>query len=67
MKAVVFHGVADGRIDDVPSLVQLVRTRSLGPIAPLSQHTPASSAIEAYEQFDRHEQGWLKVGLEPAA
>jgi threonine dehydrogenase-like Zn-dependent dehydrogenase len=51
----------------IPSLVELVRTGALNPAALLSQHTPASSAIEAYEQFDRREQGWLKVELEPAA
>jgi threonine dehydrogenase-like Zn-dependent dehydrogenase len=51
----------------IPSLVELVRTASFDPTALVSQHTPVSSAIEAYEQFDRREQGWLKVELEPAA
>jgi hypothetical protein len=31
------------------------------------QHTPVASAVEAYEQFDRREQGLLKLELEPAA
>jgi threonine dehydrogenase-like Zn-dependent dehydrogenase len=65
-------GAKEGRIHHegvgvVEELGELVRTRSLDPTALVSQHTPASSAIEAYEQFDRREQGWLKVELEPAA
>jgi threonine dehydrogenase-like Zn-dependent dehydrogenase len=51
----------------IPSLVELVRTGALDPTALITQHTPVSSAVEAYEQFDRREQGWLKVELEPAA
>jgi threonine dehydrogenase-like Zn-dependent dehydrogenase len=27
---------------------------------------PLTSAIEAYEAFDRRDEGWLKVKLEPA-
>lgn len=32
-----------------------------------TQRVPVSSAIDACHHFDRHEQGWLKVKLEPAA
>jgi len=51
----------------IPRLVDLVRSGSLDPSALVTQHAPVASAIEAYEQFDRREQGWLKVELEPAA
>jgi threonine dehydrogenase-like Zn-dependent dehydrogenase len=98
MKAVVFHGIGDLRLDDAPepkiaeptdAVVRLTssaicgtdrhfirgtmpgtkegRTGSLDPTALVSQHTPVTSAIDAYEQFDRREQGWPKVELEPAA
>jgi len=33
----------------------------------ISQLTGTSDAIEAYERFDRREEGWLKVELDPAA
>jgi threonine dehydrogenase-like Zn-dependent dehydrogenase len=44
-----------------------VRSGSLDPSALVTQHKLLASAIEAYEQFDRREHGWLKVELEPAA
>jgi threonine dehydrogenase-like Zn-dependent dehydrogenase len=116
MKAVVFHGIGDVRLDDVldPSIEQPpdaivrltssaicgtdlyfirgtmagaregrilghegvgvveelgdhVRTGSIDPTAPISRQIPVAGAIDAYEQFDRREQGWLNVELEPAA
>jgi threonine dehydrogenase-like Zn-dependent dehydrogenase len=117
MKAVVFHGIGDVRLDDLPdpsieqppdAIVRLtsssaicgtdlhsirgtmagaregcilghervgvveelgdhVRTGSIDPTALISQQIPVAGAFDAYEQFDRREQGWLKVELEPAA
>jgi threonine dehydrogenase-like Zn-dependent dehydrogenase len=32
-----------------------------------TQKSPMSSAIHAYHHFDQHEEGWLKVKLEPEA
>jgi threonine dehydrogenase-like Zn-dependent dehydrogenase len=49
----------------VPKLVELVRTGFLDPAEVLSQVRPLSSAIEAYDAFDRHEAGWMKVELLP--
>ncbi len=54
MKAVVFHGIGDVRLDEVPEPKTLV-----------GRHAPVTSAIDAYEQFDRRKQGWLRVELEP--
>ncbi|MFC4278569.1 zinc-dependent alcohol dehydrogenase [Achromobacter aloeverae] len=50
----------------VPMLVDLVRTGKVDPVAILTQREPLSSAIEAYEAFDKREPGWIKVALEPA-
>lgn len=49
----------------VPKLIELVQSRVIDPITVLTQSEPLVSAIEAYETFDRHEPGWMKVMLEP--
>lgn len=51
----------------VPKLVELVRAGFLDPTDVLSQVEPLGSAIEAYDAFDRHEPGWIKVELLPGA
>ena len=33
----------------------------------LSQDTPVTSALEAYEAFDQRRSGWMKVSREPSA
>jgi threonine dehydrogenase-like Zn-dependent dehydrogenase len=50
----------------VPMLVELVRTGQVTPTAILTQREPLSNAIDAYEQFDLRQPGWIKVELEPA-
>jgi threonine dehydrogenase-like Zn-dependent dehydrogenase len=50
----------------VPMLVELVRTGQVTPTAILTQRQPLSNAIDAYEQFDLRQPGWIKVELEPA-
>jgi threonine dehydrogenase-like Zn-dependent dehydrogenase len=47
----------------VPRLVELVRTGSVDPTALITRHEELVGAIEAYERFDRREEGWLKVAL----
>ena len=49
MKAVVFHGIGDIRLDEVadPTIEQ------------------PTDAIEAYTSFDSRGRGWTKVKLEP--
>lgn len=51
----------------IPELLELVRTGAVDPAAILTEHEPLVSAVEAYEQFDRRQPGWLKVELQPAA
>ena len=49
----------------IPLLVDRVRTGAIDPSRLVTQEQPMASAIEAYEQFDRREAGWLKVELFP--
>jgi threonine dehydrogenase-like Zn-dependent dehydrogenase len=44
-----------------------VRGGMVDPTHVLTQNQPLVSAIEAYQMFDQHEPGWMKVRLEPAA
>jgi threonine dehydrogenase-like Zn-dependent dehydrogenase len=50
----------------LPHLIQLVRTGAIDPAEILSQEKPIASVIDAYQQFDRRETGWLKVAIQPA-
>lgn len=51
----------------IPKLVDMTRTGLIDPAEILSQATPISGVLEAYEAFDRREEGWIKVELEPQA
>ena len=51
----------------IPHLVDLVRSGTLDPSEVLTQREPMTSVIEAYQQFDRRQPGWVKVKLEPEA
>jgi threonine dehydrogenase-like Zn-dependent dehydrogenase len=51
----------------IPELVRMVRGSLVRPTHVLTQHQGLTSAIEAYESFDRREEGWIKVELTPAA
>jgi len=51
----------------LPELVGLVHTGVIDPTAILTKVEPLTSAIEAYQAFDEHQPGWLKVELCPAA
>ncbi len=48
----------------VPRLLDLVRTGVVDPTTFITQHEPPRAAIEAYETFDRREDGWLKTVLD---
>ena len=50
----------------MPHLVRMVRAGELDP-GVLTEREPVTSAIEAYEAFDRREPGWIKVELLPKA
>lgn len=51
----------------VPDLVNKVKSNVIDPRDVLTQRQPFASAIEAYENFDRREPGWVKVELLMAA
>jgi threonine dehydrogenase-like Zn-dependent dehydrogenase len=50
----------------LPRLVELVRSGVMHPEQFFTQKVGVASAIDAYHHFDQHEDGWLKVKLEPA-
>ena len=49
----------------IPSLLELVRAGAADPTKILTQVGPLTSAIEAYQHFDKRDAGWVKVMLEP--
>ena len=49
----------------LPMLVEKVLSGVVKPSRILTQDEPLVSAIEAYRHFDRREDGWIKVKLEP--
>jgi threonine dehydrogenase-like Zn-dependent dehydrogenase len=51
----------------MPHLVRMVRAGELDPVGVLTEREPMTSAIEAYEAFDRRQPGWIKVELLPRA
>ncbi|HKX13273.1 MAG TPA: zinc-dependent alcohol dehydrogenase [bacterium] len=51
----------------IPKLLSLIRNRSVDLGWILTNAEPLSSAVEAYEAFNRRQAGWIKVKLEPAA
>ncbi|HET9599525.1 MAG TPA: zinc-dependent alcohol dehydrogenase [Anaeromyxobacteraceae bacterium] len=50
----------------IPLLLERVRTGAIDPSRVVTQEHPLESAIEAYQQFDQREPGWLKVEILPA-
>lgn len=50
----------------IPPLLDLVATGVVDPTRFISQDEPVATAIEAYERFDRREEGWLKTVLDVA-
>jgi threonine dehydrogenase-like Zn-dependent dehydrogenase len=49
----------------VPELVRLVAGGAVDPTDVLSHDEELSSAIDAFEAFDRRESGWIKIALTP--
>jgi threonine dehydrogenase-like Zn-dependent dehydrogenase len=50
----------------MPLMIELVRSGVIRPEEFLTQQEPLISAIDAYRSFDSHQNGWVKVKLEPA-
>ncbi len=48
-----------------PRLVDMVRAGTIDPARILTQAGPLTGAIEAYQNFDKRQPGWMKVMLEP--
>ena len=48
----------------VPRLLDLVAAGLMDPAAFITQEEKPTSAIEAYETFDRREEGWIKTVLD---
>ncbi|OMH34091.1 zinc-dependent alcohol dehydrogenase [Tersicoccus sp. Bi-70] len=46
-----------------PPLLDIVAAGLFDPTKLITQHEPLTSAVEAYESFDRREEGWLKTEL----
>ena len=51
----------------LPKLVELVRTGAADPAEILTHVGPLTGAIDAYKHFDKRQEGWIKVMLEPSA
>ena len=51
----------------IPKLVDLVRANVIDPTQILTQIGPLTSALDAYKNFDKRREGWIKVMLEPIA
>ncbi len=51
----------------IPLLLELVQSRVIDPSEILTEIRPITDALEAYKAFDKREEGWLKVELEPMA
>lgn len=51
----------------IPLLIELVQSGTFDPSVVLTEIRPLENALEAYKAFDRREEGWIKVELEPAA
>ncbi len=49
----------------IPKLLDLVRNGTVDPSKILTQVGPLTSALEAYKNFDKREDGWIKVELDP--
>ncbi|MGH7907355.1 MAG: zinc-dependent alcohol dehydrogenase [Candidatus Binataceae bacterium] len=51
----------------LPELINMAVSGMFDPEKVLTQREPLVSAIEAYQAFDQHRSGWMKVKLEPPA
>lgn len=50
----------------IPHLLDLVKNKTVSPEKILSNVEPISSALAAYKNFDKRQEGWLKVELLPS-
>jgi threonine dehydrogenase-like Zn-dependent dehydrogenase len=51
----------------LPKLLGMVASGGIDPTAFITRHEQPTAAVDAYEAFDRREEGWLKTVLDVAA
>ena len=51
----------------IPRLIEFVQGRAVDPAKILTHSAPLMSALDAYKQFDKRQEGWIKVMLDTAA
>ncbi|MCW3148097.1 glutathione-dependent formaldehyde dehydrogenase [Stutzerimonas stutzeri] len=51
----------------IPRLIEMIQARRIDPAKILTQVKPMADAIAAFEAFDRRDNGWIKVQLQPQA
>lgn len=49
----------------IPNLLALINDNRVDPLALLTQQCPITDVVEAYKNFDKRQDGWLKVSLKP--
>lgn len=49
----------------LPGLIELVRSGAIDPTEFITQQKPLDSVLDAYEQFDTRQPGWLKATVTP--
>ncbi len=49
----------------IPRLIEMVQARRIDPAKILTQVKPMTDVIAAFESFDRRQNGWIKVELQP--
>ncbi len=49
----------------LPALIELVRSGVIDPTEFITQQKPLNSVLDAYEQFDTRQPGWLKATVAP--
>lgn len=49
----------------IPKLIELILNRQIDPSTILTHVKPMTDAIEAFKAFDRRDNGWVKVELQP--
>ena len=73
MRGLVYHGARDVRIGLVPvpetweALIPLVASGAIQPERVFTHRLPLSKGPDAYELFDRRDDGVMKVMLDPSS
>lgn len=63
MRALCWHGKNDGRVDSVE--VPKIEDKEIDPSFVITHRMPLEQAADAYEIFEKKEDGCIKVVLQP--